>query len=334
MMDSILWSRLDLPGHEIGRVVLRDDRWELSGTAVFAHDGQPCKMDYVVLCDSGWRTGSAHISGWVGKREIDLFVSVEANQRWLLNGVECSAISGCIDIDLGFSPSTNLLPIRRLSLKVGDEAQVKAAWLPFPSLEPEVLPQMYRREGERTYRYESRGGSFVRTLEVNSSGFVTSYPGLWRVSETVESSAPPLRKKLSPAIPILRVEDLDASVTYYVERLGFQLQWRSDPLASVGRDSTSIMLAEGDQGQPGTWVWIAASDVDELYGEFEARGARLRHPPANYPWGSRECQVTDPDGHVLRFGAESAPGDPLGDWLDGEGRRWTPQPDGGWRAVE
>jgi uncharacterized glyoxalase superfamily protein PhnB len=133
-------------------------------------------------------------------------------------------------------------------------------------------------------------------------------------------------------VPIFRVENLDASVAYYVDRLGFRLEWRGDPLASVGRDRTSIMLSEGDQGHPGTWVWIAAGDVDELYNELAARGALLRHPPTNYSWGSRECQVTDPDGHVLRFGAESNPDEPLGDWLDGQGKLWSPQPDGSWRV--
>jgi catechol 2,3-dioxygenase-like lactoylglutathione lyase family enzyme len=149
-----------------------------------------------------------------------------------------------------------------------------------------------------------------------------------------ESEVSPLGPRLGSAVPIFRVENLDRSVAYYVERLGFQLQWRSAPLASVRRGRTSIMLSEGDQGHPGTWVWIAAGDVDALYTELKARGARLRHPPTNYPWGSRECQVTDPDGHVLRFGAESRPGEPFGEWLDGDGRRWIPQPDGSWRGAE
>jgi catechol 2,3-dioxygenase-like lactoylglutathione lyase family enzyme len=151
--------------------------------------------------------------------------------------------------------------------------------------------------------------------------------------EPLESTTVSPRVKLSGAVPIFRVESLDVSVEYYIERLGFQLQWRSDPLASVGRDLTSIMLSEGDQGQSGTWVWIAVGDVDELHAELRARGAQLRHPPTNYPWGSRECQVTDPDGHVLRFGADSNH-EPLGEWLDGKGRRWAPKPDGSWHAVE
>jgi catechol 2,3-dioxygenase-like lactoylglutathione lyase family enzyme len=140
--------------------------------------------------------------------------------------------------------------------------------------------------------------------------------------------------QLGSAVPIFRVDNLDISIAYYVERLGFELQWRTDPLASVGRDRTSFMLSEGDQGQPGTWVWISAGDVDQLYEELQGRGALLRHPPTNYPWGSRECQVLDPDGHVLRFGAESRPGEPLGAWLDGQGRHWLPQPDGSWRAAD
>jgi uncharacterized protein len=180
MTEIMLWRRLDLPGHEIARLGALDDGWKLAGTAVFAHQQGPSKLDYVVICDAAWRTNAAQVRGMIGGREIDLSVSVDAERRWRLNGAECAAVEGCMDIDLGFSPSTNLLPIRRLALVVGDEAEVRAAWLPFPSLEFELLPQVYRREGETTYRYESRGGRFVRTLEVNAAGFVASYPGLWQ----------------------------------------------------------------------------------------------------------------------------------------------------------
>jgi uncharacterized protein len=186
MADTILWRRLDLPGHEMGSLEALDSGWRLSGTVVCAHDQRPCKLDYVVTCDARWWTNVAHVSGMIGEREIDLRVSVDAERRWHVNGTECLAVAGCLDIDLGFSPSTNLLPIRRLTLAVGDEAEVKSAWLPFPSLEFELLPQIYRRDGERTYRYESGGGAFVRTLEVNAVGLVTSYPGLWQAEPATE----------------------------------------------------------------------------------------------------------------------------------------------------
>lgn len=179
MRTTVLWRRLDLPGHEVARLTRRKDRWELSGTAVFLHERRPCRLDYVVICTPDWLTTSAHVRGWIGDREIDLAVSATGEQQWRLNGTEIPGLAGCVDIDLGFSPSTNLLPIRRLALDIGQEAEVRAAWLSFPSLMLEVLPQVYRREGVRTYRYESGGGAFVRLLEVNAEGFVTRYPGFW-----------------------------------------------------------------------------------------------------------------------------------------------------------
>jgi catechol 2,3-dioxygenase-like lactoylglutathione lyase family enzyme len=140
--------------------------------------------------------------------------------------------------------------------------------------------------------------------------------------------------KLGRVIPILSVSNLEASVAYYVQRLGFQQDWTGGGVASVSRDRATLMLCQGDQGQPGTWLWIPVSEVDALYSEFEARGAQLRHPPTNYPWGSRECQVTDLDGHVLRFGDENRPGEPMGPWRDGKGRLWLVESDGSWRLAE
>ena len=183
MTETILWRRLDLPGHEMATLDELDQGWKLSGTALFSCEQGPTRLDYAVVCDSVWRTHSAEISGAIASRRVNLTVSVDAARRWHVNGVECRAVEGCLDIDLGFSPSTNLLPIRRLALAVGEAATVRAAWLPFPSLDFTQLPQVYRREGETTYRYESRG-VFVRMLEVNALGFVTSYPDFWQSEAT------------------------------------------------------------------------------------------------------------------------------------------------------
>jgi len=175
----ILWRRLDRPGHESARIFSRDSRWHLAGTAVFAHERQPCRLDYLIACDAAWRTVSAKVSGWVGDETIDLTIAVGPDQQWLLNETEYPIVAGCTDLDLNFSPSTNLLPIRRLQLETGQEATVRAAWLRFPSFTLEPLEQVYRRVDGTTYRYESAGGRFVTELKVNEAGFVTLYPGFW-----------------------------------------------------------------------------------------------------------------------------------------------------------
>jgi hypothetical protein len=133
----------------------------------------------MVVCDSNWTTTSGRVTGWVGHRTVEIELSVDSARRWRLNGVECPTVERSIDLDLNFSPSTNLLPIRRLGLTVGQEAEVQAAWLRFPSFTLEPLAQRYRRLDATTYRYESAGGEFVTELRVNAAGFVTRYADYW-----------------------------------------------------------------------------------------------------------------------------------------------------------
>jgi uncharacterized protein len=177
---QILWERLITPGHETAWIRQDVSSWSLAGTAVFADAGRPCRLDYRVRCDTGWRTLSTRVEGWIGTREVAVSIEVDEAGQWTLNGENAPAVQGCTDIDLNFSPSTNLLPIRRLGLDPGAEASVRAAWLRFPSFELEPLEQVYRRTAADRYRYESGGGSFVAELQVDGHGLVTDYPGGWR----------------------------------------------------------------------------------------------------------------------------------------------------------
>lgn len=174
----VLWRRLDRAGHEAACLRREGDGWRLEGSAALLHEGKPCGLAYHVLCDAAWRTRSCRVTGWLGERSVDVDIAVDGDQRWTLNGEACPDVDGCIDVDLNFSPSTNLLPIRRLALAIGASAPVRAAWLRFPSFRLELLEQVYRRTGETAYRYESAGGAFTADLEVDAAGFVTRYPGL------------------------------------------------------------------------------------------------------------------------------------------------------------
>ena len=185
-VETILWRGLVLLGHESCGLFSRGSEWRLEGTAVFSHEQQPCRLSYKIICDEAWRTRSARVEGWLNKSIVDLQIKVDRSGQWWLNDAEQPAVAGCIDIDLNFSPSTNLLPIRRLGLAVGESAEVKAAWLRFPSFQLELLPQQYRRLSEETYRYESGGGQFVADLKVSRSGLVIDYPGIWQAEAVSE----------------------------------------------------------------------------------------------------------------------------------------------------
>ena len=165
-MTQILWRRLDYPGHEAASLA----GTTLFGAAVFMHEGAVCALWYEVVCDDAWRTRGASVRGFVGEREVDVRIAVDG-ERWMLNGGDVDAVRGCVDVDFNFSPSTNLLPIRR-----GAEGSVRAAWLRFPSFELQPLDQSYTRLGPNLFRYASATG-FTADIEVNDDGLPLRYPG-------------------------------------------------------------------------------------------------------------------------------------------------------------
>lgn len=177
--QSILWRRVDTQGLEAARVYGDDDGWYLDGSAIFVHEGSPCRLEYLIECDPDWRTRSATIDGWIGEEVVALEIMVSDEGVWYVDDEEVKAVEGCDDIDLNFSPITNLLPIRRLDLKAGDTKAVSAAWLRFPAMTFERLDQNYTRIDASTVKYESADGAFERTLKVNVDGLVLEYPDYW-----------------------------------------------------------------------------------------------------------------------------------------------------------
>lgn len=178
IIETILWKSIPWPGHESARLCSRDGAWQLEGAAAFSNDSQPCRLGYYICCNSDWTTRSASVAGWIGDREIDVTITA-ANGTWMLNGTEQPQVAGCIDVDLNFSPSTNLLPIRRLNLRVGESADVRTAWLRFPSFVLELLEQRYTRLADDRVRYESFTTNFTAELRISPNGFVLDYENIW-----------------------------------------------------------------------------------------------------------------------------------------------------------
>ncbi len=88
-------------------------------------------------------------------------------------------MSGCADVDLGFTPATNTLPIRRLDLPIGAQSEITAAWVKFPELTVQPLNQRYTRLSGTLYCYESLENGFRAEIEVDDEGLVVRYAGGW-----------------------------------------------------------------------------------------------------------------------------------------------------------
>jgi predicted enzyme related to lactoylglutathione lyase len=118
------------------------------------------------------------------------------------------------------------------------------------------------------------------------------------------------------AIPILNVKNFAASMDYYLNKLGFRKKWdwgTPPTFGCVARGEVDIFFCEGAQGHAGMWMSIFMDDVDALHEEYETSGALICMPPTNMPWGTREMNIEDLDGHRFRMGSDSTgPSDEAG----------------------
>ena len=113
------------------------------------------------------------------------------------------------------------------------------------------------------------------------------------------------RKAFGSSAPILRVSSLAASVEYFVTVLGFQIDWEAAAITSVSRDRCCLFLVQDDEAPgAGTWAWIGVGDLEQVFDELRAKGARIRHPPSSHAWGM-EMQIEDLDGNVLSLASAS-----------------------------
>lgn len=182
-MSSILWRRESGLGLERCVIEPISDGWRLAGTVLLVTDDVPTEIRYSIQTDLAWntRTAGAHVQSPLGDRRMAL--KADGSGAWFSNDQPIIDLYGAQDVDMAWTPATNMLPIRRLDLAVGEEAAVAAAWLGFPDHTVTRLEQRYQRLDARTYRYTA--GELSVDLTVDELGRVLRYPGGWEaVAET------------------------------------------------------------------------------------------------------------------------------------------------------
>ena len=168
------WRRSDsVETDEQCTVSIRDSGLSLVGTVIGAEGGRPVRVEYRVLTDANGNTTAVHVRDLRGFEQRTIALARDAKGAWTVDGKAARALKGCTDVDLGCSPSTNSLPIRRLRLGMGASQTIQAAWIRFPELTVVKAAQTYTRLDEFTYRYAS--GTFQAELSVDDDGLVASY---------------------------------------------------------------------------------------------------------------------------------------------------------------
>jgi len=118
---------------------------------------------------------------------------------------------------------------------------------------------------------------------------------------------------------ILAVADVEASVGWYRDRLGFEVEASYDdpPYATLALTGTRLSLAEqGHQAEDRPGVLMAApedrsrlqvvlvlevTDCRGAHEELRADGVEFLAEPFAPPWGGARCFAVDPDGYLVEL---------------------------------
>lgn len=190
---NIIWEALGWTGYE--HVFLEE--WEsgvgytIDSLIIAVLASQPSRRWYRIDVDENWNFEKLHLAHTVETNSpddspLDLQEhSVELVRTydgvWDHNIYDKSIIlADCTDIDIAVTPFTNTLPIRRLSLDVGESAEIDVAYVTVPDLTLSPAPQRYTRLNDRIYRFESLDSGYTADITVDGNGLVTDYPGLFR----------------------------------------------------------------------------------------------------------------------------------------------------------
>jgi hypothetical protein len=179
---TVLWHCALLSSSEYASLRQDEDGFHLRGMVVLALDDRPCLIDYQVVADSGWVPSSAVATVTTPQRVQKRRLESDGAGGWTLNGDRAPGLDGCSDLDLGWTPATNTIPIRRLGLAVGETATISAAWIRFPELDVVKNDQTYERLAPDRWRYRSGEYDFELVIDP-SSGLVLAYgEDLWRAA--------------------------------------------------------------------------------------------------------------------------------------------------------
>ena len=115
---------------------------------------------------------------------------------------------------------------------------------------------------------------------------------------------------LPPPVPEIPVGNIDRAADYYVNRLGFRVDWgdEQDGIAGISRGNCRLFLTNSSfrQGNPNAgpvlfWLNLESkSEVDELFAEWKAARAEIISEPEDKPWKLREFTAADRDGNRIR----------------------------------
>jgi uncharacterized glyoxalase superfamily protein PhnB len=116
--------------------------------------------------------------------------------------------------------------------------------------------------------------------------------------------------KIRTASSIIFVEDVLATLLWYQDTLGLQVEFAwGDPVVhgSIIAGASTFHFSRADPTEPrSSYLTLYVNELDELYEDVTARGAEVVQPPETMEWGMRAFMIHDCNGDLVMFADPSS----------------------------
>lgn len=179
MQTTLLWKGTAYDSLENCSIITTEHGVEINSVIIGQHEQIIYKVDYQIKTTQNWETKFVNIKTQLNNQIHSLSLEGNGQGNWLMNGKMAEQFAGCMDVDIALSPFTNTLPINRLKLEDHESHPISVIYLDLLALETKPLFQKYTKITPTAYHYENVPNDFEATIQVDESGFVVDYPGLF-----------------------------------------------------------------------------------------------------------------------------------------------------------
>jgi uncharacterized protein len=182
-MKTIIWKGIVYNSLEYFKLFRQEEIFVAKSKIIGAYENKIYSVEYSLGIDNGWKIFSFDIECEINNIK-GKFNGERKDDIWKINETINPIYTDFDFVDISLTPFTNTLPIRNLNLTGGQEKEIDVIYVNVLDNYIKPVKQKYRKNLDKTYRYENVPNDFEAEISVDELGLVITYPSLFeRVSD-------------------------------------------------------------------------------------------------------------------------------------------------------
>jgi len=177
-MKTLLWQGIAFPSLEYFSIQENEDYHVVASKIIGSYQQKIYSASYRLIINKQWEINEFFIDSEVNAVKNTL-TGRKTDTNWEINHSVDPNFKGFQYIDISLTPFTNTLPINNLQLKIGDSKEIDIIYIDLINSDIKPVQQRYTRTDLHEYLYENIVSDFTAHIQVDESGLVLTYPGLF-----------------------------------------------------------------------------------------------------------------------------------------------------------